>query len=145
MRIVLTVCLVVFMAALPPLVPRWTPSAVLVMVILELLCASFLVAMWWWRRAEPALRVAAGLIARVFVLAAADQLRAAVRRGTPIVGGRTPVVGLVVIGLPCAAFAVIGVPAGARGSRSASEEDLTEDDKLWEDELDEDDGRSGRG
>jgi hypothetical protein len=110
MRGVLTVSLVIFMLAIPPLVPVWTASATLVVAMLELLCGSVLVAMWWTSRAVPALRVGATVVALIFVLAAVDQLRAAVASGTPIIGGKTPIVGLVVIGVPCAIFAIRGLP-----------------------------------
>ncbi len=137
MRVLLTVCLVVFMVAMPPLVPRWTPSSALVMGILGLLCTAIIVAMWWWRRAEIALRVAAGLVAVIFVLAAADQLRAAIMSGSPIVGGRTPVVGLFIVGLPCAVFAVVGLPASARASLGPLSGDIVDEDDEFDD-LDED-------
>ncbi|MEM9166631.1 MAG: hypothetical protein AAGB48_06365 [Planctomycetota bacterium] len=104
----LTIALVVFMAALPPLVPRWTPGAMLVIVTLGVLCTAVLIAMWSRRYGGTALRVAAGGVAGIFVLAAADQLTAAITTRQPIIGGNTPIVGLFFIGIPCAIFSVRG-------------------------------------
>ena len=123
MRGVLTVSLVIFMLALPPLVPTWTPSATLVIAMLEVLCGSVLVAMWWASRALPALRIGAAIVAVIFVLAAIDQLRAAVASGTPIIGGKTPIVGLFVIGVPCAIFAIRGLPTPAEVGLHEAPED----------------------
>ncbi|MDX9910333.1 MAG: hypothetical protein RBS39_00735 [Phycisphaerales bacterium] len=122
----------IFMLALPPLVPAWTPPATMTVLTLEVLCLAVIVALWSRRLMEPALRTAAGIVFAIFLLAAIDQLRAAITNATPIVGGRTPIVGLFVIGVPCAVFAL-------RGFRSNDEDAIDESDLNGED-LDEFDG-----
>ncbi|MEO0513213.1 MAG: hypothetical protein AAF108_10010 [Planctomycetota bacterium] len=133
----LSVFVVVFMLAVPPLIPAWTPGAILVTCLLEPLCLAVVIACWSERLAVPSLRVAAGVVALIYVLAAVDQIRAAASSRRPIIGGPTPIVGLLVVGVPAALFAVRGMPRKWA-------EDLEsigggfEDDDLDEDDPDED-------
>lgn len=68
--------------------------------------------LWLWRpgRSTALLRVAAGVLGLLMTLSMIDFLHAQITTRQPIVGGRTPLVGFFVIGVPALVFA-------ARGSR----------------------------
>ncbi len=114
MSVVLTIALVVFMLAVPPLIPAWTGPATMVVIVLELLCLAVVISLWTRRYAEHAMRVAAVLIAGIFVAASVSTVLSAVTSRSPIVSGNSPVLGLVFVGVPALMFAVRGFKDGTR-------------------------------
>ncbi|MEO1535614.1 MAG: hypothetical protein AAFS11_08650 [Planctomycetota bacterium] len=135
MYVVLTVALVVFMLAVPPLIPAWTGSAVMVVIVLELLCLAVVISLWTRRYAEHAMRVAAALIAGIFVAASVSTVLSAVGTGSPILSGNSPVLGLVFVGIPALVFAVRGFKDGTRrdlGIGPYADDHLIDDD--WDEE-----------
>ncbi len=140
MNVVLTLALVVFMLAVPPLIPAWTGPATMVVIVLELLCLAVVISLWSRRYAEHAMRAAAALIAGIFVAASVSTVLSAVSTRSPIVSGNSPVLGLVFVGVPALVFAVRGFKDGTRRDLGigpyADDHRLNED---WDDGWDEED------
>ncbi len=110
MRVLLSIVFVGFLAALAPLMPAWTPSAASVYAGLCVVCLGVVAAMWLPRRCNAILRVVAAVVGLAFVLSAIDFVTQQIRSGGHLLGGRNPVAGLVVIGLPALAYAITGRP-----------------------------------
>lgn len=122
MGLFLLIVVVLSLGALGLLIPSWTPSAIGVYIALWVMfCGATL---WLWRpgRSMVLLRVAAGVLGLLMTLSMIDFVHAQITTRQPIVGGRTPLVGFFVIGVPALVFAV-------RGPRGEMDPDAGEADQ----------------
>jgi hypothetical protein len=84
------------------------------------------VSLWFWRPTrsnEKLLHAAAGVLGVIMTLSMIDFVITQITTRQPVVGGRTPLVGFFVIGLPAMWFAV-------RGFKEPPEVDQDEDSEV---------------
>ena len=106
--------LILFAIVIPLFVPRWSPTAALVVVSIDLACVALLLGFWAPTRiSRPAYRVVAAIVGLFYAgylvgeLAwGHDRLRMAGSRAEPSL--RNACLAFVAIGVPCLWYAVFG-------------------------------------
>ncbi len=109
MGLFLLIFVVLSLVSLGFLMPAWTPAATGVYVALWIMFGG--ASLWIWkptRSTERLLRLAAGVLGVLMTVSMIDFLIAQVASRQAVVGGRTPLVGFFVIGLPAMWFALRG-------------------------------------